>query len=542
MTSDLNQDQRGQQLFAALRRRIRIIVVCVLLGGAAAFVQSELQTKEYSATAALLFQVNDLSQQLFGYYTSPIIDPSQAASTDLNLVSQPVVAASTARTLGIPEGRVTSEISVAAVATSNLVNVTATDHSPRFAARLANAYAQNFVYYRVQAQKAQVLQSEAQLQQQIAALQAVPAASPELPTLNTRLSQLRVLVTLQTGNVQLAQMAQVPSSQSSPRITRDTVLGIVAGLLIGLLAALVLERLDQRLRDVDEISDTLDLPLLASIPHSRLIQRAGAGGAQTLVGPDMDAFHLLRTQLRYFNVDREIKTVLVASAAPRDGKSTVAWYLARAAAEASPDSRVIIIEADLRAPVLAKRAGLDPAPGLGELLTQRLELEDVTQTVPIRTSPGTTIELHAVVAGLPAPNAAELMESQALRSLVQKLEQEYDFVIFDAPPPSIVPDAISLMTQVDGVLVVVRLKQTGRVLFRQLANQLRELRVHTLGFVLNDRRITDGGYRYGYGYGYGGAVADGDTAAADGDTSAADGGTAMDVEAPTSDTPPVSTS
>lgn len=496
---------RPGQIIAVLRRRVWIIVPCVVIAGIGAFLRSHSETKKYSSRAALLFQENNLSQQLFGYQTSSLTDPTTQAATNLNLVTQPVVATYAARVLGIPSGRVSSEISVSAAGQSNIVNVTATDPSPTFATRLANAYAAQFVSYRQRADRAQVQQAAAQLRSQIQLLRSNRSAPPaQLRNLETRLSQLDTLIALQTGNVQQAQQAQVPSSPSSPHVKRDTAVGLLLGLLVGLLAAFIAERIDQTLRDPDEIKDLIGLPLLGAIPGSRALARGSAAVPFAGGAAEAETFHLLRTQLRYFNVDREIKSVLIVSAAPRDGKSTIAWNLARAAATSSRDAKAIIVDADLRKPVVAQTAGLPPGPGLAEVLTQDLDIEDVVRSIPIKRADGETAgELDVLTAGSGVPNPTELMESYALRELIADLHARYDFIVFDAPPTSVVSDAIPLMTQVSGVLLVVRLRQTRRADLRRLREQIADLKAHVLGLVLNDLNAKDASYGYGYGYGYG---------------------------------------
>ena len=488
-----------RHLLAVLRRRLWILLPCVVIGTGVAFLISHVQEKKYSSTAALLFQQDALSQQLFGFATSTVIDPTTVAATNLNLVSQPIVATNTAHALAISQSRVTSEVSVAAAGASNVVDVTATDRSPTFAARLANTYAQQFVVYRKLADQSQVVEAAAQLQGQINRLRAAQPAASQLPNLETRLSQLDVVAAIQTGNVQQAQQALVPSGPSAPRTERATILGLMAGLLIGLAAVFLAERFDQTMRDPDDVRDVVGLPLLGMIPSSR--ELSGSSKAKPFgFSAEDERFRLLRAQLRYFNVDRAIESVLVSSAAPGDGKSTVAWHLARAEATLSPDSTVLLVDADLRRPRLAEMAGLPQAPGLAELLTQDLALNDVVRQCDVEALWGERVaKLWVLTAGGGAPNPSELMESNKLRHLVSELHAKYDFIVFDAPPPAIVSDVIPLVTQVSGVLVVVRLRHTRRDALRRLVEQLGGLGAHALGLVLNDLPTSE----FGYG-GYGG--------------------------------------
>jgi capsular exopolysaccharide synthesis family protein len=464
------------------------------------------QTK-YSATAAVLFQQDQLSQQLFGFAAAVYEDPTTASATNIALASQPIIAVNTARALGrgLTELSVSHDISVAAAGASNVVNVVASDPSAAFAAKLANTYVTQLVSYLASSAKAQIVQAAAQLQGQITSLRAAATSASLISTLETRLSQLDVLAATQTGDVQIANRALVPTSPSSPRVKRSTALGLLAGILVGLLAVFLAERVDRALRDQEDATDLFGLPLLGIIPSSRALSRTAATRplAPTVAA---EPFRLLRAQLRYFNVDREIKSVLVTSAAPGDGKSTVAWNLARTAASLSPDSSVLIVDADLRRSSIAAMLGLEPAPGLSEVLTLDVPLAEAVRTFDVDGSLG---RLDVLTAGAPAPNPSELLESQKLRRLVEDLHHRYDLVIFDTPPTAVVSDAIPLMTRVSGILVVVRLGNTRRDDAKRLHEQLVRLEAPTLGLVINGVSSRASGYRAGYaGYGYRAADAD----------------------------------
>jgi capsular exopolysaccharide synthesis family protein len=242
--------------------------------------------------------------------------------------------------------------------------------------------------------------------------------------------------------------------------------------------------------------------LLSIVPDSRSLNKQGTPGHPAIPShADLEPFRLLRARLRYFNVDRNIQSVLVTSAAPSEGKSTVAWHLALASA-ASGDSRVLLIEADLRRPTLARQRGVNPMPGLAELLTHDLPLHEVIQRVPVGAAGEDEAALEVIAAGLVPPNPAALIESKRMSDLLQFLFREYDFVVIDTPPTSVVSDAMPLVPQVDGVVVVSRFAQTTREAATRQRQDLEELRAPLLGFVVNGVRGAEGGY-YGYGYGYG---------------------------------------
>lgn len=497
--SSAGAPQTGR-FIAGLRRYWWIVVSCTVVGAIVAFAIAETTTKQYSSTAALLFQQSDLDQELFGFSTFSAVDPTTIQATNLELVTQPAVATAAAATLGVKPAEVESAVSAAAAGATDVVTVTATAPSPRFAARLVNVYVRQFVRYQQQSDRAQVVQSAQNLRLQIQRIAAGGGSKAELRNLRTRLSQLEVLEALQTGDVQVVQTGQVPTSPTSPKKGRDTGLGLVAGLLVGLLFAGLATQLDQRLRDEDEIRELVRLPLLGVIPRTEGLATAG-NGPYLLPPVEAEPFRLLRTQLQYFNVDRPIKTILIVSAQSDDGKSTVAWNLAREAAVMRPDTSVLLVDADLRRPVQATTAGVAPAPGLAEFLSQDLLLQDVMRVIPVNAyGSEREAELTVLPAGAVPPNPHELLDSNKMRTLLHQLEETHHLIVIDASPPLLVSDSIPLLRQVSGVIVVARLGQTRRVALRRLMEQMHGIGAHTIGLVINDvrdRRKT--GY-YGYGY------------------------------------------
>jgi capsular exopolysaccharide synthesis family protein len=240
--------------------------------------------------------------------------------------------------------------------------------------------------------------------------------------------------------------------------------------------------------------------VIGRIPDSGALAIRGARGNVR----DQDAFGMLRAQLRYFDVDREIRRVIVTSADAGDGKTLVALNLARAAVRAD-DRRVLVIEADMRRPGLTRAVGLDSVAGLAELLSHSQEMSGALHQLVLRSdtvpAPGWSDDPAAfdlLLAGTVPPNPAELLEGARMTELLEYVESAYDLVIIDTPPIGVVSDAIPLVHKVDGIMVVSRVNHSRRDHALRLVKQLRDLNAHILGLVVNGAEAAGSGGYYGY--------------------------------------------
>jgi succinoglycan biosynthesis transport protein ExoP len=497
-----------QTLLRVIRRRLGVILLAIVLVPVAAYARSATQQKQYSASASLLFRDPHFDQSLFGANFWETIDPAREAATNLELVGLRVVADRTAKALdiGITGRQVEKKIEISAEGQADVVSVTATDPDRRFAARLANAFARQFILFRRAADRANLQEAERLIQSQIDALPPEEREGAAGKSLRERQEQLQVLASLQTGNAELVQAASPPGSPSQPRIRRNTAVGVFLGLILAGFLTLLLERLDRRLRDVEDIEQAFECPVLGAIPESRQLQRRDRQHQDSwqLPGRETEAFLMLRAGLRYFNVNREIKSVLITSAAPGDGKTTIAYNLAASASFAG--DRALLIESDLRHPNLARMCGATPNGGLSEVLAGEISFPEATVRVPIsregERANGSMMDV-LFAGGIP-PNPVDLIESTQMHALLVQAIHRYDLVVLDTPPTSIVSDAIPLVNRVDGVIAVTRLKKSTRDSVKHLRTQLEQLGAPLLGVVINGVGSEAGYYGY-YGYGYYGA-------------------------------------
>ncbi len=491
------------------RRRVLLILLFVALGAGAAYAVTKTQTKGYTATAALVFQGNQLGQQAAGLPAATAGESQQAEqSTNVKLVRFGDIAAKTADQLGqgLTKETVSAGLSISAAGESNVVEVSDTATAPALAAEIANTYAEQFV--KEQQRDSQVYYAAALrgVHTQLAALSPKERAGAAGLALRERAQSLRTLEELNSGSVQVAQAATAPASASSPKVLRNTLLGALVGLLLGLGTVLLLAGLDQRIRDPRELAAIYGLPLLGVVPQSRALARSAKNkkrSKKALPAREAEAFQLLRAHVRSFNVDVELGTLLVVSAAAGDGKTTVARQFANAAARRG--LRVLLLEADLRHPTLASQLDVQPGPGVSDVLSGMMSLSEVTQLLELESSSressqGRTVDVAVAGAMLP-PNPGELLESRAMGDLLEQARSTYDLVVVDTPPLIAVSDAFPLLSRVDGVMIVGRVGSNRRDVLERLHEILMGAGAPLLGVVANGFKAgRRGSYDYSYDY------------------------------------------
>lgn len=500
--NDSSRHANAERVLAVLRRRFGVIVLCVFVAAGVAFGISELQQKEYTASASLLFRNPGYAEDLFGTNTTTTpTDPTREAATNEKLVGLKIVGKLAAQHLdGLSPEEVSDMVTVSAEGESEVVSVSATSTDPAQARLVADTFARQFISFRAAADKSKLLQAKQLAERTYSRLPPDEQTGVRGQALSRGAEKLGILASLQTGNAELVQPANVPSSPSSPKPLRNTIVGGILGLLLGIGAAFLFERLNRRLRTPEEASIAFDLPVIGTIPDSGAIDSSNASTVGlNLPFMEDEAFRMLRASLRYFSVDSTVRSILVTSSVSGAGKSTVTWNLARVSAHTT---KVIVVETDLRNPALARQHGLRSAPGLAEVLTQQVDLEDAIQSVSIPTGPGPSEEgskeLHVITSGTLPPNPADLIESEAMSDVLERLTSEYDLVAVDTAPLGVVSDAFPLLEKVDGVVVVARMGQTTQEEATELGEQLRRLKAPVLGVVANAIKRRKRQDSYGY--------------------------------------------
>lgn len=492
----MQQNSEGlslEQILDFVRRRLPLILVCVVVVAGAAFAFSKRQTREYTASSSLVFSDGSLSRQIAGLPASVSSGSSLLAqqANDLELVRGGGTAAKTASAIGhgLSPLRVAASLEISGHSESGVVTISSTTTSPVLAAKIANTYAHLFVSEQQEANSQYFKAALALVHRELAHLSPAARVGAGGVQLQDRAQTLSLLSELHDENVQVAQEASVPSGPSTPKTKRNTGLGALLGLLIGLALAFALGRLDRRLRGPEDLESIYGLPLLGVVPESTALSRSGGKGGKRSVLPvgDAAAFSLIRAHLRFFNVNRELRTLIIASAAPGDGKTTIARHLAEAAARSG--TRVLLLEADLRDPTLAEQLDIAPGPGLADVLIGATPMRDAIQPVHLEAPPGEGAEgriLDTLVAGavLP-PNPGELTEGRAMEGVLEQAKFAYDLVVIDTPPLSAVSDAFPLLTKVDGVVIVGWIGRSRRDASERLHHVLASAGAPLLGVIAN---------------------------------------------------------
>lgn len=284
-----------------------------------------------------------------------------------------------------------------------------------------------------------------------------------------------------------------PSAASSKR---SLILGTILGLLLGVGAALALDRLSNVIHTSKELKDATKLPLLGVIPFSQSLGATDTPdeimvwlqSAGLQVGHDrpfdhanhspfLEAFRALAVNIRMSSPDVRIRSIAISSAVPNSGKTTIAFYLAQAIA--AMGQRVLLVDTDLRRPSLHQRLGLSDTVGLTDVISSGLALEEAAQQMPWESN------LFVLPAGTIPPDPARILSSQAMKSLMTQSHEAFDLVIFDTPPLLGLADTYLFADCTDGLLVVARLHQLKRALLEQMMEDLRVSGTPVLGTIAN---------------------------------------------------------
>ena len=522
-------------LAVVIRRKWLIVgftVVCALAGIAYLVTTTPL----YQATAKLLYvqpvAINNPLVQ--GGMFQALVQP------DMDAISATVASNQVSGDAGdiLGQGNSAPVISVTAVAFTtspstdstgvvkpSVVGIEAVSTDPQKAAKTANAYAQAFANYRRDSAQTQVKGALAAVD---AAMKAYTSSSAQASADYLQLVQSKQALQLQleslTSDFTVISPATAPTAPFSPRKVKTLALAIIAGLVIGCGLAFLLEQLDTRVRDERQITDLLDMPILAHLPP--LGRRPTEGGTLQMLaspsGPMAEAVRVLRGNLSFTGVDGDVRSILITSSIRSEGKSVTACNLAVSMALAG--QRVILVDADFRRPRVHTYMRLPNGVGLSSVLARRTSLDSALVQVPLQanvtarsepgadraprvmslgggnfggdevvsymTRPGKGPKSDAVDAlrvlpsGPLPPNPGEMAASQRLTEIVAALAEDADLVIVDSPPLLEVGDTAAMAGSADGVVFVSNLAKVRWPMLERSNEQLKQFPSRKLGTVV----------------------------------------------------------
>ncbi|KAF0207717.1 MAG: hypothetical protein FD171_1564 [Actinobacteria bacterium] len=506
---------------SVIRARKWVIIQAVVIVTLTALAVSFLQAPSYEGTAKVLISGQDTGSAILGTAISALSSqPERGLQTQVQLMQLRPLAENVIRTLGLktePEALL-GQIQVTAVGQTDIVEVKVTAGDPRLASQIANAMAEEFVTWskeykresikaaadEVQSRLEQSKQEVLELGRKISAQGKSDDLSAELAivtgtytTLAGKLEELRIQEQLETGSGRVVSPAAITEEPVAPNPKRNGALGLAVGLIFGLGMAFLYEYLDNTIKSSEEAETLFGAPVLGLIPAEKydkdekrrltLVTHAGTAAAE--------AYRVLRNSLDFINFEHNIKTLLVTSAAPAEGKSTVSANLAAGLAQAG--KKVVLVSCDFRRPTTQQFLKVSTMIGLSDVLTGANTLKSALQRsaeIP---------NLLVLTSGKLPPNPSELLGSEKMRALLKELEEWADWIIVDTPPLLAVADAAAVARWSDGVLMVTRGGESTRDAAKKAAEMLGQVGARIVGSVVWGLEESSGGRGYGYYYGKG---------------------------------------
>jgi len=442
------------QEFAKLLRS-RWVTVCATTVAAVlvALAISLLTTPLYQASTRLFVSTTNSVSVAENYQGNRLSQERVISYTEL-LMGQ-TLAQRTVDKLGLDMSAQTLQSNVSATAKPDtvLIDVAILDRSPVQARDIANALADEFV---------------------------VMVRELETPESGAR-PDARVVV---------EQRASVPDHPVIPKTTRNVLTGLAFGVLLGIGLAVLRHQLDTTVKDQKQVESVTGVGLVGSIPLDKERRNEPAVTFDGNNSSIAEAFRKLRTNLQFLAVDNPPRVIVVTSSVPGEGKSTTSINVALALAEAG--NNVVIVDGDMRRPMLDKYLNMIGSVGLSTVLIGQASLADVLQVTAFP-------RLTVLTSGVTPPNPSELLGTHAAEKVIAELRTQFDYVIIDSSPLLAVTDAAILATQSDGVLIMVRYGQSRRDQLSAAVSNLRDVGAVVLGaiFTMTPPR---GSSSYNYGY------------------------------------------
>lgn len=309
--------------------------------------------------------------------------------------------------------------------------------------------------------------------------------------------EARIAKAATIGNIRIIDLAVTPKSPIKPRVRLNLLLGMVAGLLLALGMAFFLEFIDDSLKSIDEVERVIRKPvygIIPRIPDYRKEPEAARPVSANLVthyspkSPISEAFRTLRTNIHFADPDQQLTSLLITSAGPSEGKSTIVSNLALTFANTG--RRTLLLDCDLRKPNVHNIFETQRDPGLTNVLMKESSWKDVLRETKIP-------NLYMIPSGPIPPNPTEMVGSQGMKDLIEQFKTEFDLILLDSPPVVAVTDAAILSVVVDATLLVVELGRSRASGVNRALDLLEKVKANLMGIITNN---ISSGYKYDYGY------------------------------------------
>lgn len=525
-----------------------LIAAAVLVAAVSSYVSTMRVPRIYQATTTVMVgtslqKANPTNQDLW--------ISEQLAQTYAGMVRRRPILEGAANALGLPFVPSAGNVSARNVPGTQLLEIQVRDTDPERARVLSDAIAQQlilqspaesgedltrraFVQSQLERLEESIQETEAEIREEQAKLDAANSAraiqqyQANIAALQQKLASYQstyasLLLTVQGGSnyISIIEPAITPTAPISPKVLETVALAAAIGLALSLGGAFLIEYLDDTIKSPDDVERAVDLPTLGTIARidgqeypDKLI------AAVHPRSPITEAYRSLRTNIRFSALDSPLRTLMVTSPNPIEGKSVTLANLAVVMAQSG--MRVVAVDTDLRRPVLHKVFGIDNSRGLSDAIldaendpdeeTHLDGLFSLDSAVPgdrddeedgvLGCLKPTGIEnLWVMSSGAVPPNPAEMLGSERMRGMIEQLKAQADIVLFDSPPVLAVTDAAVLATQLDGVLLVSDAGRTRRAMAQRAVEGLRKVNANVLGVVLNRLSSSHNGYSY-YNYYY----------------------------------------
>ena len=321
-----------------------------------------------------------------------------------------------------------------------------------------------------------------------------------------KIKEAGINANFQSSSIRIADLARIPLEPVSPNLLMNTGLALVLSILLALIGVLAADALDNTIRDPEQVKSSFGTEVLGTLPEVKTwrhgiglanvgesigaLTKPAKGGYATLGGYE-ESIRTLRNAILLTSFDRNLRSLLVTSAQPAEGKSTVAAHLALT--HALQGSKTLLIDGDMRRPSVHRRFGIENNQGLGGYLQGKASLQDLIQNSKASGN------LDILTAGSPSRRPDDWLQGR-MDGIIEELLETYQLVILDAPPLLGFAEPLEMATSVDGVVVVTRAGSTSRKQVGNVLEMLRRLRANVLGVVLNQvNQSMSESYSY-YGY------------------------------------------